>query len=262
MRRTSRTRAVVVFPDAFLIKEGLDSQRPGFQGAHADRRVVPVRRECADQDEARRKARAPFNDIIKIVSTKYLVISSIFSFSCCLFNKQLMLPLFFAGRDRSRFARSGPPGFFRCSDVEDGLAPSSARLRLRSAEPPSQALKNATSAAFFTHAISAPLAPLRVRGAYGQKNPTADAREAQAPRIRELSPQKPGLRPRSPEVFRVCPVPHITAGCGDGGAMNACRRRRRLALAKKMWTWRSEAKRSAAVSSFRGCERGPATAAP
>jgi hypothetical protein len=69
---------------------------------------------------------------------------------------------------------SGPPGFFRCSDVEDGLAPSSAGLAWLG-QPPSQALKNAPPAAFFTHAISAPLAPLRVRGASGQKNPTADA---------------------------------------------------------------------------------------
>ncbi len=102
-----------------------------------------------------------------------------------------------------------------------------ARLRR---PPPSQALKNATSSAFFTHTVSAPLAPLmRARG-QGQKNPTADARAAQAPRSGEVLGACAASR--SPEVFRAS-VPRISGGCGGGRAMNACRRRRCLALAKE-----------------------------
>jgi hypothetical protein len=126
---------------------------------------------------------------------------------------QYVLPITFAGRARSRFAERSAR-VFRCSDVEAGLAPSSASLAWLG-QPPSQALKNATSSAFFTHAISAPLAPTirargtlalpRVRGA-SRKNPTADAEKHRQPRpvsVREPIQERVRLTDASPRSRRV-----------------------------------------------------------
>ncbi len=70
----------------------------------------------------------------------------------------------FAGRARARFAARSARVFpvLRCRGRARTLVGPTRRWLV---EPPSQALKNATSSAFFTHAISAPLAPLmRARG--------------------------------------------------------------------------------------------------
>jgi len=83
--------------------------------------------------------------------------------------------------------RSGPlllrravrPGFSGASMSRTGSHPRR-HNSLKLVEPPSQALKNATSSAFFTHAISAPLAPLmRARGK--PKKPYSRRGDAQAP---------------------------------------------------------------------------------
>jgi hypothetical protein len=102
-------------------------------------------------------------------------------------------------------------GFFRCCLTRGTFVPVTwpgshpRRYCCASlADSPSQALKNATSSAFFTHAISAPLAQLRVRGASGRKNPTANAGAVEAP-LPKIVSAGACAAPRSPEVFRVCP---------------------------------------------------------
>ncbi len=97
-------------------------------------------------------------------------------------------------------------------------------------QPPSQALKNATSSAFFTHAISAPLAPLmRARGLRPEK-PYSRRESSTGTPIRSCSGEPVLLRGR--RRFSGHQSRH-QAGCGGGRAMNACRRRRCLALAKR-----------------------------
>ncbi len=123
----------------------------------------------------------------------------------------------FAGRRPCLLRRTCYSGFSGAAMSRPGSHPRrTARLRR---PPPSQAQKNATSSAFFTHAISAPLAPLmRARG-QGQKNPTADrgAALAQYPDWYRWPVQSQFSR--SPEVFRASS--RHQAGCGGGRAMNA-----------------------------------------
>ncbi|MGA9141847.1 MAG: hypothetical protein WBZ29_16595, partial [Methanocella sp.] len=79
--------------------------------------------------------------------------------------------------------RMGYSGFFRCFAVRAALAPPETRpggASLRSAAPgrvPSQALSNAPVGSVHCPAASAPLAQLRVRGAFGQKNPPSTAEQ-------------------------------------------------------------------------------------
>jgi hypothetical protein len=136
------------------------------------------------------------------------------------------------------------------------------------AESPSQALKNATSSAFFTHAIYAPLAPTirargtlavpRVRGAFGQKNPTADAEKHR--RMDRL------LFLRVPVLLR---GRRRFSGSARSGAQRSGGMRRRPGnerLPKAAFLSACEGastrERKRARSGRRGCERGPDGAAP
>ncbi len=166
-----------------------------------------------------------------------------------------MLPLFFAGRARSCFAERSARVFpvLRCRGRARTLV---ARLALLG-EPPSQALKNAPLAAFFTHAISAPLAPLmRARGK--PQKPYSRRGEAQAPGPGTVSAGVCAAS-RSPEVFRasVPPSARDAEAAGQWTLPKACR----LALAKEPRLRRNAVKQSRSVG-YRGCERGPDGGAP
>ena len=156
--------------------------------------------------------------------------------------------------------RSGPlllrravrPGFSGASMSRTGSHPRRTRWRAIGAaiSPPSQALKNAPLAAFFTHAISAPLAPLRVRGAC-RKNPTADAEKHRHP-DQEQFPRWTMQRRGRRRFFRVCPERSGSGGMRRWRGNERLPKAALLSVCEENVTWRSEAKRSAAVSFFEG----------
>ncbi len=115
-----------------------------------------------------------------------------------------MLPISFAGRARSCFAERSARVFpvLRCRGRARTLVVT-AGAPSRCAESSFASPEKRAFAAFFTHAISAPLAPLtRARGK--PKKPYSRRGEAQAPG-QELFLRVACAASRSPEVFRVCP---------------------------------------------------------
>ena len=120
--------------------------------------------------------------------------------------------------------------------------------------PPSQALKNAPLAAFFTYAISAPLAPLHVRGAKARKT-LQPTREQHRHLDRELF-RGVFASPWSPEVFRASVPP------SGGMRRRPGNERRPKAALLSACEAQVSAAEGAADPFTRGCKRGPDTGAP